>query len=44
MKLCDFQIDLFSGDLDCTPPDDSWCEDVEDNLGYKIYNFYPCKY
>ena len=35
------QIVLFLGDLDCTPPDDSLCADVED--GYIIYHFYPCK-
>ena len=29
--------------LDCTPPDDSWCADVEDNPKYYIYHYYPCK-
>ena len=39
----------FSGDpdLDCTPPDDSLCADVEDSLpwpnGMRIYHNYPCK-
>ena len=35
------------GDLDCTPPDDSLCADVEDMPpypdGYIIYHLYPCK-
>ena len=34
-------------DLDCTPPDDSLCADVEDQPpypdGYTIYHYYPCK-
>ena len=29
--------------LDCTPPDDSWCAHVEDNSKYYIYHYYPCK-
>ena len=37
------QIVLFLGDLDCTPPDDSLCADVEDQPEYIIYHFYPCK-
>ena len=31
-------------DLDCTPPNDSLCADLEDNPNYIIYNYYPCKY
>jgi hypothetical protein len=34
-------------DLDCTPPDESLCADVEDQPpypdGYTIYHYYPCK-
>ena len=41
------QIVLFLGDLDCTPPDDSLCAEVEDMPpypnGYITYHFYPCK-
>ena len=42
------QIALFLGDLDCTPPDDSLCANVEDMPdgypnGYIIYHHYPCK-
>ena len=35
--------DTLGMDLDCTPPDDSWCADVEDNPNYTIYNYHPCK-
>ena len=36
-------IYLFSGDMDCTPPDASWCDDVEYSESYNIYHYYPCK-
>ena len=37
----------FPGDLDCTPPSDALCSDVEDQPpypdGYITYHMYPCK-
>ena len=34
----------FLGDLDCTPPDDSLCADVEyGDMDSVIHHYYPCK-